>query len=332
MATTGMHQMLNGNSSYSSYDPLFSSSSSGGSNWTMPTPPVSPSHEEAHFVDVNQQQIDSPSSSASSDEDLDLGLGDILGGLGDLAGCWDSGNEWLFEDLYGQTQPMGGISSVATTETTCDVMRHDCMWAGHCPAEEHRFKKEQPSMLLLSTSPTDSAVSMLNNHQTSTAIVTRTRLDTLGSIRPETPLSLSDSEMELTDNNKGSCSSSSSSCSSSSSGDESEEEDEPTMKKLKPTLPPNIHPVRSSHHVRKLMNAKAVPSLPDHSYSHSDHSYHTQRRPAAPPTTTTNSSTCYVDANAGTTTAALLGIQTPSDSGESLFIFCCCFVIHAVSP
>lgn len=182
-------------------------------------------------------------------------------------------------------------------------MRHDCMWAGHCPAEEHRLKKELPT--LLSTSPTEATLLVVASQRER-----RTRLDTLGSIRPETPLSLSDSELEQLTSPDASDEDAKD---AGSSSDDNSDDDEATpvlRRKIAtsaaiPTLPPNIHPVRS--HIRKVqVNNKcssikmaSVTSMADHSYSHSDHSYHTQRRP--------NDNAALVD---------LLGIQTPSDSGE----------------
>lgn len=179
------------------------------------------------------------------------------------------------------------------------------MWAGHCPAEEHRLKKELPT--LLSTSPTEATLLVVASQRER-----RTRLDTLGSIRPETPLSLSDSELEQLTSPDASDEDAKD---AGSSSDDNSDDDEATpvlRRKIAtsaaiPTLPPNIHPVRS--HIRKVqVNNKcssikmaSVTSMADHSYSHSDHSYHTQRRP--------NDNAALVD---------LLGIQTPSDSEEEI--------------
>ena len=284
---------------YYAHDPLLSSpamttiaasmsSSPSDDCWTMPTPPVSPKVEPG--VD---------------DDDLDLGLGDILG----LQDCYLPGlsgfdQEWLF----GEVQNEVAAQPEVTTSTTCPVgettpspLRHDCMWAGHCPAEEqHRLTSclhPQLPSFLLSSSPTDPSHILMSTS-------CRTRLDTLGSIRPETPLSLSDSEMDA-DPLTSSQESGSSSSGSSSSADESET-DEVAMPKF--LLPANINPVRShrskplkvQQHNHINVHGGQLLTAPDHSYSHSDHSYHTQRRPAS-------------DHH---------GALTPSDSGEFfLFLF-----------
>lgn len=275
---------------YYAHDPLLSSPAmtttaavmnmSSDDCWTMPTPPVSPKVEPG--VD---------------EDDLDLGLGDILG----LTDCYLPGlsafdQDWLFGEVQNEVQPeVTAATSCAVGETTPSPLRHDCMWAGHCPAEEqHRLTSglhPQLPSFLLSSSPTDPSHILMSTS-------CRTRLDTLGSIRPETPLSLSDSEMDaepLTSSQE----SGSSSSGSSSSADESET-DEMAMPKF--LLPTNINPVRSHRskplktqtHNNNNMGSQLLMAA-DHSYSHSDHSYHTQRRPAS-------------DHH---------GALTPSDSGES---------------
>jgi len=289
----------------------------------LPTPPVSPSH------DVPTERLIGDASDA---EDLDLGLGDFLGL--DIPGFLDGSDadsDWLFEEIFRETPPVAVVAaaSVASCDVKCGELvgelRHDCMWAGHCPAEEHRLKKELPT--LLSTSPTETTLLAVVAPQRER----RARLDTLGSIRPETPLSLSDSELDqLTspdasdEDAKDADETSSSSSSSSEDDDHSDDDSEATpttptvMQRRKiatsaaiPTLPPNIHPVRS--HIRKVQvnnnnkcssvkaSMASLTSMADHSYSHSDHSYHTQRRP--------NDNAALVE---------LLGIQTPSDSEEEI--------------
>jgi hypothetical protein len=125
---------------------------------------------------------------------------------------------------------------------------------------------------------------------------------------------------EGSNNNKirhsSSCSSSSSG-NSSSSGDESESDEDRPVMHHQPTLPPHIHPVRS-HQIRKLVNTKikvvmnssptTTSMIADHSYSHSDHSYHTQRRPVM-------SDHIPFD----------LGAPTPSDSGTF-----CVYLFHNI--
>ena len=281
-------------------DPLFSStapmSSLTSDVWAsseldiMPTPPVSPSHSDNETVTKPE----------SMEEDLDLGLGEL--GL-DLP-------QGLMLDELESDSWLNEIFQVDATvpdvldATKCEVvneLRHDCMWAGHCPAEEHRGKKDQ--LPILSSSPPESTVLSMS---TLPIPAQRTRLDTLGSIRPETPLSLSDSELDAdqltsddgANNNKNGNS-------SSSSADESESDEERSPSIYQPTLPPNIHPVRNSSQIRKinsksLVNKMALASS-DHSYSHSDHSYHTQRRPI------------------GSDMPFDLGAPTPSDSGEFFF-------------
>ena len=288
----------------------------------LPTPPVSPSH------DVPTERLIGDASDA---EDLDLGLGDFLGL--DIPGFLDGSDadsDWLFEEIFRETPPVAVVAaaSVASCDVKCGELvgelRHDCMWAGHCPAEEHRLKKELPT--LLSTSPTETTLLAVVAPQRER----RARLDTLGSIRPETPLSLSDSELDqltspdASDEDAKDADETSSSSSSSSSEDDDHSDDDseatpttPTVMQRRkiatsaaiPTLPPNIHPVRS--HIRKVQvnnnnkcssvkaSMASLTSMADHSYSHSDHSYHTQRRP--------NDNAALVE---------LLGIQTPSDSGE----------------
>ncbi len=320
MATTGfmMDPLFFGHN-----DPLFSSTASimttsmtssdvwpvNECQFDMPTPPVSPSHND-NTSDVNNK-TESGATAGTIDEDLDLGLGELISGL-DPSG--------LFLDGFGD--PDSWLNEVFQAEATvpdvlqdskCDSvneLRHDCMWAGHCPAEEHRSKKDLVQLpCLLSSSPPESTVLSMAALPCVLPVANRTRLDTLGSIRPETPLSLSDSELDadqLTSdegNNKG-CNSS-----SSSSADESESDEDRPITHYQPTLPPNIHPVRS-HQIRKLVNnnnkslVKMVVSsslIPDHSYSHSDHSYHTQRRPIS-----SDHMAIPFD----------LGAPTPSDSGE----------------
>lgn len=261
--------------------------------WTaMPTPPVSPK--------VACTAMDS--ATGSDVEDLDLGLSDLLG----MDNFFDQ--EWLFGEV--QNEVLDAAASVVSSSPpeTSSPLRHDCMWAGHCPAtEQHRGGVLQlPN--LLSSSPND-----VSNLLMSTTC--RTRLDTLGSIQPETPLSLSDSEMDgepLTSQAE-----SSSNSSSSSSDDESESDDGGcgSSNPIQIHLPAHIHPVRSTsnshHHARSklLQSTKSkhhqssammfMSSSADHSYSHSDHCYHTQRRP--------------VDHQNG-------GALTPSDSGKSLYV------------
>jgi len=284
----------------------------------LPTPPVSPSHEISERVSL----IDSDA------EDLDLGLGDILGL--DIPGFLDGNDadsDWLFEEIFRETTPKSLKSKKIDAAHQCGdlvgELRHDCMWAGHCPAEEHRLKKELPT--LLSTSPTEATLlpTLLPRE------ARRARLDTLGSLRPETPLSLSDSELDaeqLTspdassddDEAKDAETSSDDNSEESEDDDVSEEEDddvaETSLRRKTalsiPTLPANIHPVRNHVRSSKSSSVKAslaasstsLASMADHSYSHSDHSYHTQRRP--------NDNAALV--------ADLLGIQTPSDSEEEI--------------
>ncbi|KAI9556373.1 Myc [Daphnia sinensis] len=240
---------------------------SWSSQLDMPTPPVSPSRSNDNDIKKETTSV--------IDEDLDLGLGELIGGL-DLFFDHLDPDAW-FNDL--QTD---AIVPDILPESKCDVneLRHDCMWAGHCPAEEHRSKKELPC--LLSSSPPESTV------LTMPCVLPvvggcRTRLDTLGSVRPETPISQSDSELDA--DQLTSDEGSNKIQSSSSSGDESESDEDPPIMNYQPTLPPNIHPVRS-HQMRKMANNKSLVKtmsssslIPDHSYSHSDHSYHTQRRP-----------------------------------------------------
>lgn len=299
-------------------DPLFSSTAPttmiandiwpvNECQFDMPTPPVSPSHND--HVDPMVK-----SEPQSIDEDLDLGLGELISNSDVLSGLFlddlVAADSWIDEVL----DPI--VPDVL--ETKCDVseLRHDCMWAGTCPAEEHRSKKDLVQLpCLLSSSPPESTVLSM---ATSLPCVlpssgSRTRLDTLGSIRPETPLSLSDSELDADQltSDEGNAKGNSS---SSSSADESES-DEDQMHHYQPTLPPNIHPVRS-HQIRKMVgtnnNNKSLVKMmvssscssfiPDHSYSHSDHSYHTQRRP-----TVSDLAAIPFD----------LGAPTPSDSGKS---------------
>ena len=93
------------------------------------------------------------------------------------------------------------------------------------------------------------------------------------------------------------------SSSSSSEDSESDCEEGGHTRLTQYSLPPNIHPVRSASKKTKLARAAIVPTMtsiiPDHSYSHSDHSYHTQRRPAS-----SSSNENGVDC-----------LLTPSDSG-----------------
>ena len=282
----------------------------------LPTPPVSPSHD----CELKE-----------SDEDLDLGLGDILGLdiPGFLTGN-DADSEWLFEEIFEETVAQATVPDNSSQQhhhpqhhVKCEVgeLRHDCMWAGHCPSEEHRQKRELlPS--LLSSSPSSDA--LVATQLLCPRVERRTRFDTLGSIRPETPLSLSDSELdaELLSSMADSSSDDAAkegdhSSSSSDDNDDSEEESSPMASTA--SLPANIQPVR--YHIRKLaMNStkctlqKSTNSLPDHSYSHSDHSYHTQRKP---------SENCVND---------LLGIQTPSDSGKlTVFLFFSPFLLPFLS-
>ena len=310
---------------------------------TLPTPPVSPLRN----ADVHKEM----------DQDLDLGLGDLLGMdmPGFLNGS-DPESQWLFDEIFRESSVevetaaaapnRGGGSGSCAASAAGSVkgeigeLRHDCMWAGTCPSEEHRLKKE---MTLLSTSPLlGNEPSLLSNSlmaaqtllsSATQALATvcgkgvrrverRTRFDTLGSLRPETPLSLSDSEMD-TENMMGSpeprphSSQSLSSASSSACSSEDESDDElstphPFKAQHQAGHNNNIQPVRG--HIRKnaaaLASAAAstVSMTTDHSYSHSDHSYHTQRRPTPASQSASDNTT--------TSVADLLGIQTPSDSGE----------------
>ena len=281
----------------------------------LPTPPVSPSHGGSA---CSEHGLELPAAATASEDDLDLGLGDLgLDIPGFLDGC-DADSDWLFEEIFGEALPAEAAAVGVVAGVQCDVvgeLRHDCMWAGLCPAEEHRHKKELP--MLLSTSPPDSTLTTPLCGP-ALRLERRARLDTLGSIRPETPLSLSDSEMDaeqLTSPDQSSDEGAKDAAASSSSDDASDAEDDLRLRRPRPesaALPPNIHPVRS--HVRKMASSakcsiKAASAasvlLPDHSYSHSDHSYHTQRRP--------DSSAALV--------ADMLGIQTPSDSGLFCYYF-----------
>lgn len=235
-----------------------------GCSWTaMPTPPVSP---KGAAISNNNNNTDS-----SSEEDLDLGLSDLLG-LDYFPGLSGVDPEWLFGEVQNEVEASAALPVACSPPEASSPLRHDCMWAGHCPAvEQHRGSSHQ--LPPLSSSPNDASSILLSTS-------CRTRLDTLGSIRPETPLSLSDSEMEAL------TSQAESSCNSSSSADESES-DEIGQQQQK-YLPAHILPVRNTG--RKLMmpcktmmsNKSLLTSSPaDHSYSHSDHCYHTQRRPLA---------------------------------------------------
>lgn len=242
-----------------SHDPFISSAPvchfyGGGADscdvaWMTTTPPVSP-------LRVKMEPT-SPPPSPATDDDLDLGLGDIFNGvdLPCLAGFQD---DWLLDDIPSAPEAAAAVPA--------DDLRHDCMWSGYCPAKDYRHDS-----VMLSSSPTDGILSTPPPLPTVTTGV-RTRLDTFG--RPETPLSLSDSEMDgqFTSQEE-------SSSSSSNSADESDDSPQP---------PHVIHAVRRPAPVTLAVKA-------DHSYSHSDHCYHTtQRRPAQDD---------------------FLGIQTPSDSG-----------------
>lgn len=280
----------------------------------MPTPPVSPSRS------CNENEI----KKENIDEDLDLGLGELISGL-DLPLFFDNldPDSW-FSDLPSDANTIVPTADILT-ENKCDVneLRHDCMWAGHCPAEEHRSKKDLVQLpCLLSSSPPESTV------LTMPCVLPvvggcRTRLDTLGSVRPETPISLSDSELDADQLTSDEGSNKIRHSSSSSSGDESESDEDQSMMNYQPTLPPNIHPVRS-HQMRKMANNKSLMKsvsssnlslIADHSYSHSDHSYHTQRRPVI-------SDHLAIPFD--------LGAPTPSDSGEFFnFIHTVNFVCRA---
>jgi hypothetical protein len=267
-------------------------------NNMLPTPPVSPSRDS----DCNKE----------TDDDLDLGL-DLLGIdiPGFLTGS-DADSQWLFDELFKENALANASeqdnllldSQVRRSEV--GELRHDCMWAGTCHEEQehHRLKKE---MLLLSTSPNEPLMAaalqqeVINEEVKVTRIERRTRLDTLGSLRPETPSSLSDSELEaehLTADSSDDAAVKDEMNSESSSDEESEDEEDDKVQA-------NIQPVRNTQRKNVVASVKCslkspmVNSLPDHSYSHSDHSYHTQRRPQN-----------------DNLLADQLGIQTPSDSGE----------------
>lgn len=264
------------------------------------TPPVSPSRSNDNDMKKETTSV--------IDEDLDLGLDELISGL-DLPLFFDNLDP---DSWFGDLQSDAIVPDILS-ENKCDVneLRHDCMWAGHCPAEEHRSKKDLVQLpCLLSSSPPESTV------LTMPCILPvvggcRTRLDTLGSVRPETPNSLSGSELDADQLTSDEGCNKIHHSSSSSSGDESESDEDPPMMNYQPTLPPNIHPVRS-HQMRKMANnkslVKAVSSsnlslIPDHSYSHSDHSYHTQRRPVL-------SDNLAIPFD--------LGAPTPSDSEEEI--------------
>ncbi|XP_057373960.1 myc protein-like [Daphnia carinata] len=274
---------------------------SWSSQLDMPTPPVSPSRSNDNDMKKETTSV--------IDEDLDLGLGELISGM-DLPLFLDNldSDAW-FSDLHSDA-----IVPDVLPENKCDSvneLRHDCMWAGHCPAEEHRSKKDLVQLpCLLSSSPPESTV-LTMPCVLPIAVGCRTRLDTLGSVRPETPISLSDSELDADQLTSDEGSNKIHHSSSSSSGDESESDEDPPMMNYQPTLPPNIHPVRS-HQMRKMTNnnklVKTVSSsnsslIPDHSYSHSDHSYHTQRRPVM---------------SDHLAMAFELGAPTPSDSEEEI--------------
>lgn len=264
------------------------------------TPPVSPSRSNDNDMKKETTSV--------IDEDLDLGLDELISGL-DLPLFFDNLDP---DSWFGDLQSDAIVPDILS-ENKCDVneLRHDCMWAGHCPAEEHRSKKDLVQLpCLLSSSPPESTV------LTMPCILPvvggcRTRLDTLGSVRPETPNSLSGSEMDADQLTSDEGSNKIHHSSSSSSGDESESDEDPPMMNYQPTLPPNIHPVRS-HQMRKMANNKSLVKtvsssnlslIPDHSYSHSDHSYHTQRRPVL-------SDNLAIPFD--------LGAPTPSDSEEEI--------------
>ncbi len=344
-ATSFSSIMCESSFSFGHNDPLFSSTgpcimtssttmTSNDSIWStecqfdMPTPPVSPTRNNDNDI-----KIEPATATTVIDEDLDLGLGELINGI-DFFDGFDP-DSWI-NDLQTETSFYRSVvpEILLSDNSKCDVneLRHDCMWAGHCPAEEHRSKKDLVQLpCLLSSSPPESTVlSMATCLPCVLPVVggSRTRLDTLGSIRPETPLSLSDSELDAdqltsdegSNNNKirhsSSCSSSSSG-NSSSSGDESESDEDRPVMHHQPTLPPHIHPVRS-HQIRKLVNTKikvvmnssptTTSMIADHSYSHSDHSYHTQRRPVM-------SDHIPFD----------LGAPTPSDSGTF-----CVYLFHNI--
>lgn len=267
----------------------------------MPTPPVSPSHADQQSETSKTSSVaSSPDllhSSSSDDDELDLGLGDLLSNIELPEEDLFSSNDWFTDDNLLSTLSESSPIDILNVDTKCEVseLRHDCMWAGHCPAEEHRYgcKRELPS--ILSSSPSETVLSV----SSVPPVVKRTRLDTLGSIRPETPLSPSDSEMDaLTSDECGTKS-------ETSSSEDSESDEEQPTRLNQYSLPPNIHPVRNPRKMSsKMMNrAPILPTMtsiiPDHSYSHSDHSYHTQRRPASS-SSTENGADCLL---------------TPSDSG-----------------
>lgn len=264
------------------------------------TPPVSPSRSNDNDMKKETTSV--------IDEDLDLGLDELISGL-DLPLFFDNLDP---DSWFGDLQSDAIVPDILS-ENKCDVneLRHDCMWAGHCPAEEHRSKKDLVQLpCLLSSSPPESTV------LTMPCVLPvvggcRTRLDTLGSVRPETPNSLSGSELDADQLTSDEGSNKIHHSSSSSSGDESESDEDPPMMNYQPTLPPNIHPVRS-HQMRKMANNKSLVKtvsssnlslIPDHSYSHSDHSYHTQRRPVL-------SDNLAIPFD--------LGAPTPSDSEEEI--------------
>ena len=267
-------------------------------NNMLPTPPVSPSRDS----DCNKE----------TDDDLDLGL-DLLGIdiPGFLTGS-DADSQWLFDELFKENGLANAneqdslLLDSQVRRSEVGELRHDCMWAGTCHEEQehHRLKKE---LMLLSTSPNEPLMAaalqqeVVNEEVKVTRIERRTRLDTLGSLRPETPSSLSDSELEaehLTADSSDDAAVKDEMNSESSSDEESEDEDDKVQA--------NIQPVRNTQqrknvlaNVKCSLKSAVVNSLPDHSYSHSDHSYHTQRRPQN-----------------DNLLADQLGIQTPSDSGE----------------
>lgn len=264
------------------------------------TPPVSPSRSNDNDMKKETTSV--------IDEDLDLGLDELISGL-DLPLFFDNLDP---DSWFGDLQADAIVPDILS-ENKCDVneLRHDCMWAGHCPAEEHRSKKDLVQLpCLLSSSPPESTV------LTMPCVLPvvggcRTRLDTLGSVRPETPNSLSGSELDADQLTSDEGSNKIHHSSSSSSGDESESDEDLPMMNYQPTLPPNIHPVRS-HQMRKMANNKSLVKtvsssnlslIPDHSYSHSDHSYHTQRRPVL-------SDNLAIPFD--------LGAPTPSDSEEEI--------------
>lgn len=280
----------------------------------MPTPPVSPSHNDLDQIakieplspsSPTSSYPSSPCSTSAIPADLDLGMSEYIG--------YELPNVILDDD------PCTWFNDGFPTENDANELRHDCMWSGVCPAEEHSKKPSVQPPELSCSPPEASILSMAANTLpcVSPGISCRNRLDTFNSTRPETPLSLSDSELDADQvtsdegNNKGNRSSSSSS--SSSSADESESDEERFI--YPPTLPANIQPVRNNQTRKFMSNNKSMIKMtvsscssliPDHSYSHSDHSYHTQRRPIN---------------NDLMATPFDLGAPTPSDSGEFVSLF-----------